>query len=390
MADGTVTELDHGHVAIASITSCTNTSNPSVMMAAGLLARNAVARGLRSKPWVKTSTAPGSQVVTDYYEKAGLWPALNELGFNVVGYGCATCIGNSGPLPAEVSQAVNDATLLKYTLEPYGIHELVIEDILSRKQRPKIEDYGNYLFIAAQVYHYTAAGKLNSDQVYLIIGKDFVLSFQQKPLGLFSQLRRQMSENPRGILGKNTAFLAYCLLDRIVDDYFIVLEEYNNRVEAIDKSLFKDENSDILGKIDRLKRDAVRLRRTLLPLRDVFYQLAVRGDFAIFKGESTVYLRDVYDHNMQLIESLDASRDMVLSMMDIYLSFQSNRMNQQMRVLTVITIIFMPLTVITGIYGMNFDNMPELHWHYGYFIVLGLMLCIIVGLLIFFSRRKWL
>ena len=144
------------------------------------------------------------------------------------------------------------------------------------------------------------------------------------------------------------------------------------------------------AKSHRLKRDAVRLRRTLLPLRDVFYQLAVRGDFAIFEGESTVYLRDVYDHNMQLLESLDASRDMVLSMMDIYLSFQSNRMNQQMRVLTVITIIFMPLTVITGIYGMNFDNMPELHWHYGYFMVLGLMLCIIVGLLIFFSRRKWL
>ena len=125
LADGTDTELDHGHVAIASITSCTNTSNPSVMMAAGLLARNAVARGLRSKPWVKTSTAPGSQVVTDYYEKAGLWPALNELGFNVVGYGCATCIGNSGPLPAEVSQAVNDADLavtmdIDFATEPLG------------------------------------------------------------------------------------------------------------------------------------------------------------------------------------------------------------------------------------------------------------------------------
>ena len=285
---------------------------------------------------------------------------------------------------------INDVALLKHALESYGIHELVIEDILSRKQRPKIEDYGSYVFTAAQVYHYTPTGKLHSDQVYVIIGKDFVLSFQQKPLGLFSHLRRQMHENPHNILNKNTAFLAYCLLDRIVDDYFIVLESYNNRVETIDKSLFKNENSDILSKIHRLKRDAVRLRRTLLPLRDVFYQLAVRGDFAIFKGESTVYLRDVYDHNMQLIESLDASRDMVLSMMDIYLSFQSNRMNQQMRVLTVITIIFMPLTVITGIYGMNFDNMPELHWHYGYFMVLGVMLCIIIGLLIFFSRRKWL
>ena len=136
---------------------------------------------------------------------------------------------------------INDAALLKHALEPYGIHELVIEDILSRKQRPKIEDYGNYVFTAAQVYHYTTTGKLHSDQVYVIIGKDFVLSFQQKPLGLFSHLRRQMHENPHNILNKNTAFLAYCLLDRIVDDYFIVLESYNNRVEAIDKSLFKSQ-----------------------------------------------------------------------------------------------------------------------------------------------------
>ena len=146
---------------------------------------------------------------------------------------------------------INDVALLKHALEPYGIHELVIEDILSRKQRPKIEDYGSYVFTAAQVYHYTTTGKLHSDQVYVIIGKDFVLSFQQKPLGLFSHLRRQMHENPHNILNKNTAFLAYCLLDRIVDDYFIVLESYNNRVEAIDKSLFKNENSDILSKIHR-------------------------------------------------------------------------------------------------------------------------------------------
>ena len=299
--------------------------------------------------------------------------------------------------PAEAGQTnwlhfvgINNIDLLRHTLQPYGIHELVIEDILSRKQRPKIEDYGHYIFIAAQVYHYSTT-KLHSDQIYLVIGKDFVLSFQQKPLGLFSQFRQIMRNNPNHVLDKNTAFLAYCLLDRIVDDYFIVLEDYNNRVEAIDKALFKDENDDtLLSRIHRLKRDAVRLRRTLLPMRDVFYQLAVRGDYDIFEGESTVYLRDVYDHNLQLIETLEASRDMVVSMMDVYLSFQSNRMNQQMRVLTVITIMFMPLTVLTGIYGMNFDNMPELHWHYGYYAVLGLMATIIIGLLIFFFRRKWL
>ena len=163
MADGTDTELDHGHVAIASITSCTNTSNPSVMMAAGLLARNAVARGLRSKPWVKTSTAPGSQVVTDYYEKAGLWPALNELGFNVVGYGCATCIGNSGPLPAEVSQAVNDA-------------DLAVVSVLSGNRnfegRINPDVKMNYLASPPLVIAYALAGTMDFDFATQPLGRD--------------------------------------------------------------------------------------------------------------------------------------------------------------------------------------------------------------------------
>ena len=163
MADGTATELDHGHVAIASITSCTNTSNPSVMMAAGLLARNAVARGLRSKPWVKTSTAPGSQVVTDYYEKAGLWPALNELGFNVVGYGCATCIGNSGPLPAEVSQVVNDA-------------DLAVVSVLSGNRnfegRINPDVKMNYLASPPLVIAYALAGTMDIDFATEPLGQD--------------------------------------------------------------------------------------------------------------------------------------------------------------------------------------------------------------------------
>ncbi|MFC2779847.1 aconitate hydratase [Actinomyces sp. HMSC075C01] len=163
LADGTATELDHGHVAIASITSCTNTSNPSVMMAAGLLARNAVARGLRSKPWVKTSTAPGSQVVTDYYEKAGLWPALNELGFNVVGYGCTTCIGNSGPLPAEVSQAVNDA-------------DLAVVSVLSGNRnfegRINPDVKMNYLASPPLVIAYALAGTMDIDFATEPLGQD--------------------------------------------------------------------------------------------------------------------------------------------------------------------------------------------------------------------------
>ncbi|UOO82982.1 magnesium/cobalt transporter CorA [Uruburuella testudinis] len=285
---------------------------------------------------------------------------------------------------------LNNAALLKAALAPYNIHELVLEDILSQKQRPKIEDYGSYLFIAARVYQYSG-GKLQSDQVYLIVGSDFVLTFQQRPLGLFSSIRQHMSDPRYDIRNQDAAFLAYRIIDRLIDDYFLTLDQFNNRVEAIDKTLFADtaDNSGLLTRIHRLKRDAVRLRRTLQPLRDVLAQL-VHGEFTAFHGKSHLYLRDAYDHTMQLLESLDASRDMVVSMMDIHLSFQSNRLNQQMRVLTVITILFMPLTVITGIYGMNFDNMPELHWHYGYFMVLGLMALIIISLLAVFHRRKWL
>ncbi len=285
---------------------------------------------------------------------------------------------------------INDINVLQPLLAPYDIHDLVLEDILSRKQRPKIEDYGHYVFIAARVYQYNA-GKLQSDQVYLIAGKDFVFTFQQRPLGLFSSIRKQMADSRCDIRNKPAAFLAYRIIDRLIDDYFITLNQYDHRVEAIDKTLFNAniDNNELLGRIHRLKRDAVRLRRTLQPLRDVLYRLA-HGDFTIFQGEAGIYLRDVYDHTVQLTESLDASRDTVVGMMDVHLSFQSNRLNQQMRVLTVITILFMPLTVITGIYGMNFDNMPELHWRYGYFMVLGLMALVIIGLLTFFSRKKWL
>lgn len=285
---------------------------------------------------------------------------------------------------------INDATLLKTLLAPYGIHDLVLEDILSRRQRPKIEDYGHYVFIAGRVYQYTS-GRLQSDQVYLIVGEQFVFTFQQKPLGLLSSIRSRMNNAHGDIRSKNAAFLAYRIIDRLIDDYFITLDQYDRRVESIDKTLFSTDSgsSDLLGRIHKLKRDATRLRRTLQALRDVLYRLT-HGDFAIFKGEPVIYLRDVYDHTMQLTESLDASRDTVSSMMDVHLSFQSNRLNQQMRMLTVITILFMPLTVITGIYGMNFENMPELRWHYGYYMVLGLMACVIIGLLVFFSRKKWL
>ncbi|MDO4998430.1 MAG: magnesium/cobalt transporter CorA [Neisseria sp.] len=286
---------------------------------------------------------------------------------------------------------INDGELLKKTLAPYGIHELVLEDLLSPKQRPKLEDYGDYLFIAARVYQYTG-NKLQSDPVYLIIGKQSIFTFQSKPLGLFSTMREQFSQSLAQGRQPSIEWLAYAFLDRIIDDFFITLESYNNRVENLDKQLFNENNdadSDLLMRIHKLKRDAIRLQRALQPLKDIINQL-LRGNFAVFHGEPHLYLRDAYDHILQLSDSLEASRDSVVGMMDMLLSFQSNKLNKQMRMLTVITIIFMPLTLLTGIYGMNFEYMPELQWRYGYFALLTLMFSIIVALLVFFYRRKWL
>ncbi|WP_314342053.1 magnesium/cobalt transporter CorA [Simonsiella muelleri] len=285
---------------------------------------------------------------------------------------------------------INDPILLHNLLAPYGVHELVIEDLLSSQQRPKIEDYGDYLFMVLHVNQYSG-NKLNTDTVYLIVGADYIFSFQNRPLGLFSNLHAQFAANQYNIRSKSIEFLVYHFIDRIVDDYFATLDGYNDRVESLDKQIFKNTGRDeeLLSKIHKLKRDAMKLQRNLLPLREMTGQL-LRGNFRIFSGDTQLYLRDVNDHILQLIETLDMARDSVHSMMDIQLSFQSNRLNQQMRVLTVITIIFMPLTVITGIYGMNFDNMPELHWHYGYFMVLAILLFIIIGLLVFFKKRGWL
>lgn len=282
---------------------------------------------------------------------------------------------------------INDTTMLHQLLKPFAIHDLVMEDILSHRQRPKIEDYGHYLFLATRVFNYKKL-KLQFDQVYIIIGQQFVLTFQASPIGLFTVIREYLEKNRFDIRHKGIDFFAYTFIDRIMDDYFVVLEQFSNRVESMDKTLFTDNDNSLIP-IHQLKRDAMRLHRSLLPQREILHQL-VRGDFALFSANTHVYLRDVYDHSLQLMESLDGARDMVMSMMDIRLAYQSNRLNQQMRVLTVITIIFMPLTVITGIYGMNFEFMPELHWYYGYFVVLGLMACIIVGLLMYFYKRRWL
>lgn len=283
---------------------------------------------------------------------------------------------------------VKDGAMLAQMLAPFQIHPLVVEDILTRQQRPKIEEYEDYLFFAGRVFAYEG-NRLVGDQVYLIVGEGFVLTFQNRPLGLFSEIHNRLIQN-KGLLRQEDAeFLAYYLIDRMVDDCFTVVDEFSTKVETIDKSIFANQAcDDVLKTIYRLKRDGVRLRKSIYPLREALSRL-VRDDIW-FRKEAKVFLRDAYDHSVQLIETLDATRDLLVGMMDVYLSYQSNQLNKQMRLLTVITLIFMPLTLITGIYGMNFDHMPELHWRYGYFAVLGAMAMMVSAMVVFLYRRRWL
>ncbi|MCO6513626.1 MAG: magnesium/cobalt transporter CorA [Snodgrassella sp.] len=283
---------------------------------------------------------------------------------------------------------ITDNEQLHQLLQTFNIHELAMEDILSRKQRPKIENYGHYLFVAARVFAYKKQ-KLQYNQIYIIIGQNYIITFQFEPLGLLEVIREYIQYNYSEIYNKGIDFLAYSLLDRIVDDYFVTVDEFDNRVEGLDKQLFSNKNKNLLVSIHQLKRDAINLRRTLSPIRDIVGRI-VHNEFPLFTKDIHVYLLDVYDHTQQLMETLDSARDTVMGMMDVHLSYQSNHLNEQMRMLTVFTIIVMPLNVLTGIYGMNFDNMPELHWHYSYYVVLSLMATLIISLLTYFYRKHWL
>jgi magnesium transporter len=285
---------------------------------------------------------------------------------------------------------LHDPEVMQAIGERFGLHPLVQEDILNNRQRPKLEDYGDYLFIATRVFDFPPhGGRLAYNQMYLVIGKGFVLSFQEKPTGVFEPVRDRLRGGRAALRNKGADYLAYGLIDAIIDDYFGVLSQFTEHVERTDQMLLHGREQGVLQKVQRLKHDCLKLRRSILPLREILLNL-MRGDHQLIQADTQVYLRDAYDHTMHVVESLEMSREMVADMLDLYLSTQSHRLNLQMRVLTVFSMIFMPLTLIAGIYGMNFENMPELHWHYGYFGVLGLMAAIALGLIWLFSRRNWI
>jgi magnesium transporter len=279
------------------------------------------------------------------------------------------------------------------TLEKLGecfeLHPLTLEDILNTDQRPKIEDFGDYMYIVLQMF----TRNDQTDEIYrtnkLILGRNFVLSFQENIGDVFDQIRERIRSGKGKIRKMGADYLVYALLDAIVDNYFIILEKIGDQIEFIEERLIINPASDTLNTIHKLKREMLFLRKSVWPLREVISGME-RGESSLIKGTTKIYLRDVYDHNVQIIDTIETLRDMLSGMLDIYLTSISNRLNAVMKVLTIIATIFMPLTFLAGIYGMNFKYMPELEWKWGYPLILLIMSTIGISMLFYFLRKKWL
>lgn len=284
----------------------------------------------------------------------------------------------------------HDPVLMAEIGHTFSLHPLVLEDILNTEQRPKLDNYDGYLYFVAKFFTYDRATMLiSSEQVSFILGRNFVLTFQERKTGSFDPVRERLRAG-KGIVRKCGAdYLAYSLLDIVVDRYFIVLEQIGDDCEALEEELLRKPTALMLQGIHKMKRESMELRRAIWPLREVVNAM-IRNDGGFFQPATIPYLRDVYDHTVHLIESLESVRDLLAGMLDIYLSSISNRVNMEVRALTVVAMLFMPATLIAGIFGMNFKVMPLLHDPEGFWFAMGVMAAIAVAMGLIFWRRQWL
>ncbi len=285
---------------------------------------------------------------------------------------------------------LHDVELLEKLGHAFGLHPLVMEDVLNTDQRPKVEDYEEYLYIVMKMLTFDPdTDEIVVEQVSLVLGRGFVISFQEREGDIFDPVRERIKSNRWRIRKLGSDYLAYALCDSVVDNYFLILESIGAEVERIEQGMSRGPESRGLHSIHKLKRDLVVLRKAVWPLRAVVSGMQKQVSDLI-KESTGPYLRDLYDHTVQVADTIETFRDMLSSLLDMHLSAMSNRMNEVMKTLTVIATIFIPLTFIAGIYGMNFQYMPELDWRYGYFTVLGFMALMGLIMLVYFKTRRWM
>jgi magnesium transporter len=285
---------------------------------------------------------------------------------------------------------IDDTVLLKSLADIFGLHELTVQDITDTSHRVKFEDFDRYLLIILKMLEFDAeSDSIDSEQLSLVFGSNYLITFQERPGDYFGPLRDELRIAESVLRRMGTDYLACRIMDVIVDHYFGTVESFGEEIEDKEDELVANPTRDTLGSIQGIKKNMMQLRQHVWPVREILSDLSKKGS-PLIRDETVAYFRDVYDRVFEAMDLIENTRDMVSSMIDIYLSSMSNRTNDVMKVLTVVATIFIPLTFIVGLYGMNFKYMPELESPWGYPAILALMLAVAVAMLIYFHRRKWI
>jgi magnesium transporter len=301
---------------------------------------------------------------------------------------CASLKGKTNVCWINVT-GIHEGETIEKIGQLFNLHPLLLEDIMNTDQRPKMESYDDYLFVVLKILFYDEKDKSAiTEQISIVLGPDYALSFQERESNIFNPLLEHLKNGKGRIRKMGADYLIYSLIDMIIDNYFIILEKLGERVDDLEVQLITSPQTETLKSIQKLKREMIFLRRSVWPLREVINSME-RGESPLIQSTTYVYLRDIYDHTIQAIDTIETYRDMLSGMLDIYLSSVSYRLNEVMKVLTIVATIFIPLTFIVGLYGMNFEYMPELKSPWGYPSVLLLMLIISLSMLYYFKRKKW-
>ncbi len=284
---------------------------------------------------------------------------------------------------------LHDTSLIEKIGKRFGLHPLLLEDIVNTSQRPKMEDYKDYLFIVMKMLHYfKEEDEVHSEQISIILGSNLIITFQEEEKDCFDNLRTRIRKKKGIVTQKKADYLTYSLMDAIVDDYFSILEEVGEDIEILEHEVINKPRDNTLQTLHELKREIIFLRRFIIPLRELARNF--QNENTTLVGESTkLYFRDVYDHVTQILDTVEIYREMLSGILDLYLSLTNNKMNETMKVLTLISTIFIPLSFVVGVYGMNFKHMPELNWHLGYPLIWIIMITIATTFVTFFRRKGW-
>ena len=337
--------------------------------------------GLPSKVASSGSSHKNQEVLMDHIQ-------YNSKMFNRKNLAENEIVNKKGFLDWINVSGLTDASKIKKIGDIFDLHHLVLDDIVSVKQRPKIEEYDSYLFCILKMIYYKKQ-KLKMEQISIVLGKDYVISFQENEGDVFDDIRDRIKNEKNKIRKNGADYFMYSLMDSIIDNYFLVLETIGEKIEKIEDVLLIRPTPDTLSQIHSLKRSLIYLRKSVWPLREVINKI-LRDENKLIKKETKVYYRDLYDHTIQVIDTIESYRDMAAGMLDIYLSSLSNKMNEVMKVLTIIATIFIPLTFLAGVYGMNFKYMPELNNQYSYPVIWGIMILVAVIMVYYFRRKKWI